>query len=192
MTRAFGATLAAAATSLACGGSPAAPSPPPVPTFSISGQVTDAAGAPLAGAKIFLSAGTNFGKTTTTDASGNYVLSGLQIPSGPELNGVFASDAPFYVPGGQNVTLGPGQPNLTLSFQLTRKSVTVVFDQFNTICSGPGVSFPGCAVPSPYTESGVTVSTMSGSWFLAATTAARRRTSSSWRREARPSPANCR
>jgi hypothetical protein len=71
---------------IACGkdASPTGPSAPPPPTtppgptlYTINGRVSSAAGGTLAGATVRVADGPNANKTTTTDGSGSYSLTGL-------------------------------------------------------------------------------------------------------------------
>ena len=69
----------------ACGGDsssssgtfPTPVSTPPPATFSVSGQVTDEAAAPIAAASVTILDGVNARLTATTDTSGRYTLTGL-------------------------------------------------------------------------------------------------------------------
>ena len=105
---------------VACGGSnsgtPTTPaSSTPTTIFTLSGQVADGVtGTGISGATVSIADGPNAGKSSTTDASGNYTLTGLQ-QSGFTVN-VSASN---YVPQSKSVTLTFSQ---TLSFQLTRQT----------------------------------------------------------------------
>jgi hypothetical protein len=106
-------TVAVAMIAVGCGGTTTTtPSTPPAPTtLTLSGQVTDnATAAPISGVTVTIVDGPNINKTATTDASGNYSLSGLQ-QSGFTVN-VVAND---YLPQSKGVTLTSAQ---TLSFQL--------------------------------------------------------------------------
>jgi hypothetical protein len=75
----------ACAIATACGSSSTSPStttptptPTPTPTtFTLSGQITSAGGGGIVGASVSILDGPNAGKSTTTDGSGNYTLSGL-------------------------------------------------------------------------------------------------------------------
>ena len=106
----------------ACGrgsSTPASPTPAtsaPAPTlYTLSGQVVDnATAAPIAGATLSITDGVNAGKTATTDASGSYSLTGLQV-SGFTVN--VAAGA--YVSSGQGVTLTASR---SLNFGLTQQS----------------------------------------------------------------------
>ena len=102
---------------VACGGgsgSPAAPSSPTGPsTSSLSGQVTDSVTSnAIPGAVVSIADGPNAGRSATTDASGNYNLTGLQR-SGFTVNVTAAG----YTPTSRGVTLTSDQ---TVSFRLTR------------------------------------------------------------------------
>ena len=60
------------------GGSPTAPTEPPVPTFQLMGKVVDAsAGISLAGVTLSAMDGPNASKATTTGADGRYTLTNL-------------------------------------------------------------------------------------------------------------------
>jgi len=65
----------------ACGGSnPTSPSPTTSSSpqsFSLSGQVTATSGGVLSGVTVRIADGPNAGRSTTTDVSGNYTLTGL-------------------------------------------------------------------------------------------------------------------
>jgi hypothetical protein len=103
-------------TTVACGGgNSSTTSSPSGPTsssaFTLTGQVTDSAtGAGISGATLAVNDGPNAGKSTTTDASGNYSLAGLQ-QSGFTVN----VSATTYASQSKGVTLTSNQ---TLSFQL--------------------------------------------------------------------------
>jgi hypothetical protein len=105
----------------ACGGSASSSSAPvpPTPTavtFSLNGQITDGATAvAIAGATVSVADGSNAGKSATTDASGNYSLSGLQSSGFTVI--VSASGYQTFSKG---TTLTASQ---TLSFQLARVPV---------------------------------------------------------------------
>jgi Carboxypeptidase regulatory-like domain len=61
---------------------PSAPSPAPAGPYSISGLVADLSGShPVPNAAISVTAGSNAGRATTTDANGRYTLAGLQSGS---------------------------------------------------------------------------------------------------------------
>lgn len=90
---------------------PSTPTPPPVTTFTLSGQVTDSLTTiPIAGATVSVLDGTNAGKSTTTNSSGNYTLSGLQ-----QSGFTIRATANDYVAAEKSLTL---TANTTLSFQL--------------------------------------------------------------------------
>ena len=106
-----------------------APSPTPTPTaatFSLTGTVADSTTASgIGGAAVRIVDGPNAGKSATTDGSGNYSLTGLQ------LSGFTVSvSAASYVPQSRGVTLTSNQtlsfglnhpptPNFTLTGQVT-------------------------------------------------------------------------
>jgi Carboxypeptidase regulatory-like domain len=128
-------------------------------TFSLNGQVTDSAnGAGIPNAFVSIADGPNKGRSTTTDALGNYILTELQ-QSGFTVN-VSASN---YVSQSEGVTL---TSNRMLSFELTRQVTTPPPSpppSGATIISFSGLSANGASV-STYTESGFTVSAASGPW----------------------------
>jgi Carboxypeptidase regulatory-like domain/Protein of unknown function (DUF3761) len=105
---------------VACGsGSSTTPSPSPTPstptTFSLTGQVTDSTtAAPVSGVTVAVADGPNVGKSTTTDASGNYSLAGLQ-----QSGFTVTASAANYVTQSKGVTLTSSQ---TLAFQLVRSA----------------------------------------------------------------------
>src|SRR5437762_1124451 len=109
----------------ACGGSgtstPTTPTPTPTPTtFSLSGQVTESGtSTAIGGAKVSIADGPNAGRSTTTDSSGNYSLTGLQ-QSGFTVN----VSADNYQPQSKGMTLTSNQ---TLSFQLVRAGPRTTF-----------------------------------------------------------------
>jgi hypothetical protein len=134
---------------------------PTIPTaFSLNGQVTDSAtGAGIPGATVFIADGPNAGRSTRTDASGNYSLAEL-LQSGFTVN-VSASN---YVSQSTGVTLTSNQ---TLSLQLTPQPTTP---------TPPGaivIGFNGLivhdATVTSYTESGFTISTGSAAWVASTT-----------------------
>jgi hypothetical protein len=128
-------------------------------TFSLNGQVTDSAtGAGIPNASVSVADGPNAGRSTRTDASGNYTLTELE-QSGFTVN-VSASN---YVSQSKGVTLTSNQ---TLSFQLTRQATTPPPSpppSRATIIGFSGLSANDASV-STYTESGFTVSAASGPW----------------------------
>lgn len=86
-------------------GSDSSPSPSPSPTpqpstLTLSGRVTDQAGAPLGGATVTVQDGANQGKSAGTDGSGHYSLAGLSA-------GGFTAKATkqYYQPDARGVTL---------------------------------------------------------------------------------------
>lgn len=98
---------------------PAATAPPTSTAtqtlYTLGGRVVDGTtSAAIGGATLSIADGVNAGKTATTDASGNYSFSGLQL-SGFTVN----ATAGAYLPSGQGVTLPSGQP---LNFSLTQRS----------------------------------------------------------------------
>jgi carboxypeptidase family protein len=136
-------------------------STPTIPTaFSLNGQVTDSAtGAGIPGATVFIADGPNAGRSTRTDASGNYSLAEL-LQSGFTVN-VSASN---YVSQSTGVTLTSNQ---MLSLQLTPQPTTP---------TPPGaivIGFNGLivhdATVTNYTESGFTISTGSAAWVASTT-----------------------
>lgn len=108
---------------IACSGN-ASTSPSSTPaitgrtTFSLSGKVTTSTSATIPGANVAIADGPNAGKSSTTDASGNYNLTGLQ-PSGFTVN-VSAAD---YISQSKGVTLTSNQ---TLDFSLMPLPKTIV------------------------------------------------------------------
>ena len=100
---------------------PATPSPPsPLPpaTFTLSGGVSDAAtSAPIGGATLSIVDSVNAGKSATTNATGNFVLTGLQ-----QANFTIAVSASKYVSSGRSVALTSNQ---SIAFQLTLMTFTV-------------------------------------------------------------------
>jgi hypothetical protein len=136
----------------------ATPSAAPT-TFSLSGQVTDAAsGAGIPNANIAISDGPNAGRSIRTDGSGNYTLADLR-PSGFTVN-VAASN---YLSQSKGVTLTSNQ---TLSVQLTPQQASPappVFPSGATVIGFNGLTANGGSVES-YAESGFTVSAASGPW----------------------------
>src|SRR5207253_11287797 len=55
------------------------PSPPPAATFTLSGHIVHApTGTPTAGATVTITAGVNNGRSTQSDADGNFTLRSLQ------------------------------------------------------------------------------------------------------------------
>jgi hypothetical protein len=134
---------------------------PATPTaFSLSGQVTDSAiAAGISGARVFIADGPNAGRSTTTDASGNYSLAQL-LQSGFTVN-VSASN---YVSQSKGVTLTSNQ---SLSFELTRQ-LTAPTPPGATVIGFNGLSVSDAAVTT-YTESGFTVSPTSGAWVASTT-----------------------
>jgi hypothetical protein len=161
---------------VACGASnnvtPVSPSSGPSSstpgTFSLNGQVTDgASGSGVAGATVSITQGRNAGKSAATNASGTYSLTGLQPPpSGVQELAVVSGSAPGYATQTQTITLTSTQSDMTLGFKLSRANSNVTFSGLGGLpCAGFIPSSPSCGVTS-YTESGFTVSTVSGSWVV--------------------------
>lgn len=109
---------------VACGGggggnpakpsAPSSPAPTPSPTtFTLNGKVTETAptaSTPIAGARVSIGDGPNAGRSTTTDASGNYTFASL------ERSGfTVTASANGYEPRSQGVDL---TTNRTLNFEL--------------------------------------------------------------------------
>lgn len=134
---------------------------PTTPTaFSLSGQVTDSAsGAGISGATVFIADGPNAGRSTRTDAAGNYSLAEL-LQSGFTVN----MSASNYLSQSKGVTLTSDQ---TLSFQLIPQPTTSR-PQGATVISFNGLTVNDAAVTS-FTESAFTVSTASGAWVASTT-----------------------
>lgn len=98
---------------------PAATAPPTSTAtqtlYTLGGRVVDGTtSAAIGGATLSIADGVNAGKTATTDASGNYSFTELQL-SGFTINAA----AGAYLPLGQGVTLPSAQP---LNFSLTQRS----------------------------------------------------------------------
>ena len=65
---------------LGCGGGDSPAPTPTVPTFTLRGQVVNAANTnPILGATVDIVDGPNMGKAATTDSDGRYSLTGLTV-----------------------------------------------------------------------------------------------------------------
>jgi hypothetical protein len=105
-----------------CGGSTTSPSMTTANAarFSLTGQVVESTSVmvvTIAGATVTILDGPNAGRSATTDGSGHYGLTGLQLSSFTV--NVSAND---YAPQSMSVTLGASQ---MLSFRLNRVTTTV-------------------------------------------------------------------
>src|SRR6476659_973923 len=113
--------LSALAWTAACSvdkGTATTPSPSPTTTFLLSGRVSSSENsAPITGATLSIVDGPNAGKSTTTDASGNYSFTALQ-QSGFTVN---ATAADFFSQSG-GVTLTSDR---TLNFSLRRQPAEI-------------------------------------------------------------------
>lgn len=95
------------------GGTPTTPTPPPTPaTYTLSGTVSESGGGRIQGATVRIGDGTNSGRSATTDANGQYSLTGLQSSSFTA-----SASADGYASRGQGINL---TANRTADFALTR------------------------------------------------------------------------
>jgi hypothetical protein len=137
-----------------------APSPPPNATFSLSGTVTNlATSTRVSGATASIADGPNAGKSTTTDASGNYSFTGLQ-QSAFTVN----VSATNYVSQSWRVTLTSNQ---TLNFRLTPVPPTSTFHVTGIATDDDGAPVVGATVtvtPDPRHSSVSTVTDWRGSY----------------------------
>jgi hypothetical protein len=136
----------------ACGGRGTATSPSPTPTttttFSLSGTVSRiATSTGISGATVSIADGSNAGKSTTTDGSGNYSLTGLQ----QEVFTINVS-APTYLSASRGVRLISNQP---LNISLSPIPVTSTFhvsgiatDDDGAPVVGATVTVSACCPPS--------------------------------------------
>ena len=133
-------------------------------TFALSGLVTDSAtAAGIPNANVSIADGPNVGRSTRTDASGNYAFTDLQ-QSGFTVN----VSASTYVSQSKGVTLTSNQ---MLSFQLIRQPTTPAPSpppSGATVITFASLIANGASV-STYTESGVTVSAAAGAWEASTT-----------------------
>ena len=98
-------------------------------TFTLSGQVTSTSGAAINGARVTIADGQNAGKSTTTDASGNYAIASLAV-SGFTVN----FSATNFFATAKSVTLTSNQ---TLSAQLTPTPLFTASGSGNTVFDMP-------------------------------------------------------
>ncbi len=134
------------------------PQAPPA-VYSLSGTVTDStSGAPLAGAKVSVTAGPDRGVSATTDASGAYVMNGLS-----EGGITVTAAATNYLQAAQSTFM---DANRTLAFRLQRDPRTIQYPAppagATTIGFG-GLTSNGASVSS-YSESGFSVLATAADW----------------------------
>jgi hypothetical protein len=130
-----------------------------VPTFSLSGTVTDSeTGAGVAGAKVMVSSGPDYGASATADSSGAYTLNGL-TQGGLSVKATAAG----FLSGSTSLYL---QSNQVAKISLARDPKAIPFP---TAPAGATViAFSGISHEAPitrYTESGFTVSASSSGWL---------------------------
>lgn len=139
------------------------PAAPPQ-QFSLSGTVTDSAtGASVAGARVSIASGPDYGTSTTTNASGAYSFAGLTA------GGLSVSaTASNYLSASQAILLNANQ---TLALRLTRDPRTVAAvppPPGATTIGFSGLTSNGASFAS-YTESGFTVSAGTPGWVASTT-----------------------
>jgi hypothetical protein len=142
--------------------SPNAPSrrPAPLPTTSsLIGQVVDSmTGRGIPGATVSIAVGRNAGRSTTTDAAGNYSLAGLQPP--PDGFGEITNVNAFaagYAPQTKEVAFTSTPSDATLFFKLVRANAAIAF---SGLAGNAGSAF------TTYTEAGFTVAATAGGWTV--------------------------
>ena len=121
------------------------PPPPPASTYTVSGLVTDGT-SPLAGVSVRITGGTgtNFGKTATTDAGGNYSLTGVTA----ERITIEASLTGYSIGSASPTISGNASQNFTLSRLTFTISGTVTDSTSKGVLPGVLVKIVGGSSPN--------------------------------------------